>query len=509
LLRLQQLPTTEILDRGAAAAEFGLITTVGGQRIEGGGGTGNQTYYGAWDLGVHRRVMLSGFFSFNDDPTWGLVAGRRLDKKFADFGSGLRVSLGEVGPATFTVEGSLARFGMRSEGGLFTTVTTCDLDYFAIGTISAMGSVEFARRWRVTLTPSLIHFPKARTGVEFFGWTTLLGAGVDGEPLDRWRVFATAELLLGPGSNFVDADLSFQRTPLWSVGWVYEPSPKTQLTGYLTNQSGGTPPTRHLILQGGVPVEVGARLRYTPSAPERERPHSAAERGARALPDSSGAEPMGGIQGIPAQAIGAVTVHATVSIDASWSRSLLVRVGVSDELDFELALGRAGETGALPRLQIPLSEETEYYRVGAKLTLASEEWGFPVTVAARLTGGQNYPSKHGYFMAEVLVRRQIRDWVQVTVAPVLALNAADTPVALGMSGVFGPTGGLQLILEPMLLLTGQPSLWTAGVRLPEIGHLLTHAFVSTARSTAGIGRLLGDPSELRVGVLVRARMRLF
>jgi len=376
--------------------------------------------------------MLSGFFSFNDDATWALVAGRRWKKKFADFGSGLRVSLGKMGPATFTVEGSLARFGMASEGGLFTTVTTRELDYFTIGTVSAMASVEFAPRWRATLTPSLIHFPKTRAGVEFFGWTTLLGAGVDGVPLDRWRVFATSELLLGPGSNFVNADLDFQRTPLWSAGGVYEPSPKIQLTGYLTNQSGGTPPTRHLILQGAVPVEVGARLRYTPSAPERERSHSARGRGARARSDSSGAEPMGGIQGIPAQAIGAVTVHATVSIDASWSRSLLVRAGVSDELDFELALGVPGELGALSTLGLNLAGEGMEYRVGAKLTLASEDWGFPVTVAARLTGGQKYPSKKGYFMAEVLIRRHIRDWAQVTVAPVAAPNAGDTPVALGM-----------------------------------------------------------------------------
>ncbi len=148
--------------------------------------------------------------------------------------------------------------------------------------------------------------------------------------------------------------------------------------------------------------------------------------------------------------------------------------------------------------------------MGSKLTIASEDWGFPFTVAARLTGGQNVGTRNrGYFLAEMLVQRRVREWLQLTVAPVAAPTSGDTPVAIGVSGVVGSPGGPQLILEPTFLLTDEPSLWTVGVRFPEFGHLLTHGFLSTARSTMGIGRLLGDNSELRVGIVARARMRLF
>ncbi len=504
--RLQQSPTTELLAPGVIGLEGGVTTTFGGQLAEGGGGSGNQTYQAWIDLGLHERVMLTTFFDFNDDPTFGFVAGRRWQKDFTAFGSGLRVLLGQVGPARIVLDGSVARFGVISEAGLFTNDTSFDRDYFTVGTVSAVASAEFATGWRVTLTPSLTYLPDERDGVPFFGWTTLLGLAVDGKPHARWRIFATSESPLGPGDNSLEGDFDFRRTVLWSLGAVYESSPRVQLIGYLTNQSGATPSTRHLTLIGEVPTQYGARLRWLPTAPERRRANGASPRATLDRRRSGGAQLLGGIQTPLATALGAMTVDATVSLDDSRSRSLLLRVGVADELDLEIGLTRTPGLGSQSTLGIDLDGGT-HYRVGAKVTLVAEDWGFPVTVSGRITGGQDMDTNKGYFMVEALVGRRLRDWVHVTAAPVVAQNGAEVPVALGFSGVLGRPGDLQLILEPTFLLSGQSSLWTVGLRLPAAGALHPQAFVTTARSMVGIGRLLGDSGDVRVGAMARVRLR--
>jgi len=507
--RLQQSPTSELLRSGELGLEGGMTTTFGGQLAGGGGGSGNQTYQAWIDLGLSDRVMLTTFFDFNDDPTFGLVAGRRWKKDFTAFGSGLRVLLGQAGTARLVVDGSVGRFGVISEPGLFTNDPNFNRDYFTVGTVSAIASAEFATGWRVTLTPSLTYLPDDRDGVPFFGWTSLLGLAVDGNIHDRMRVFATSEAPLGPGDNSLEGDFDFRRTVLWSAGVVYQSSPRVQLIGYLTNQAGATPVTRHLTLIGEVPTQYGARLRWLPTAPERQRTNVSRR---RALDDRDGdrgsvsTDPLGGIQTPLAPALGAMTLDATVSLDDDRSRSLLVRVGVADELDLELGFTRTPGLGSESTLGINLDGGT-HYRVGAKLTLLAEEWGFPVTVAGRITGGQDIDTNKGYLIAEAIVGRRVRDWVHLTLAPVIANNGADTPVALGLSGVLGRPGDLQLILEPTFLLSGQSSLWTVGVRLPAAGPLHTQAFATTARSMVGIGRLLGDPADVRLGVMARVRVR--
>lgn len=505
LTRLHQLPTTDLLRPGTLAGEWGETTTFGGQIAEGGGGSGNQTYQAWAEAGLHRRVMLFAFFDGNDDPTYGLIAGRRWAKEFTTIGGGVRVLLGEAGPARFAVEGALATFGLRSEDGLFTTDTSYPREYFTVGTLSAIASADFAAGWRATFAPTVTSLPSERDGVPFFGWTVLLGAGVDGYVNDRVRLFASSDVPLAPGYNSITTDFEFVRTALWSAGGVYEASPRVQLIAFLTNQSGAGPATRHLPLLGEIPVQYGARMRFSPMASERASSAGSEPRVARSQRRASGPAAFGGL-GVPqAEALGWFSVDATLSLDHDRSRSALVRLGLSDELDFEMGVVRTPGLGALATLGINLDEGT-HYRVGTKLTLLSEAWGSPATVAVRFSGGQDFVSQKGYLMAEAIVRRRLREWVEVTLAPAFVRSSGDTPVALGLSGVFGRDGGVQVILEPTLLLTGQSSLWTAGVRLPAVGPVRPHFFATTARSNVDIGRLLGDPGDVRLGAMARVRL---
>ena len=498
---LHQLPTNALLTQGAIALEYGETTTFGGQLAEGGGGTGNQTYQGLLEVGVLPRLMLTGFFDFNDDPTFGFVAGRRWTKKFSAFGGGLRGLVGEVGPVRVAIEGSLAVFGLISDVGLFTPNPGLNREWFTVGSLSAIASTDLAPGWRATFAPSFTYLPKERDGVAFYGWTTLLGFGVDGKLHNRWHVFATSDVPLGPGSNSLQGDFDFQQLPVWSAGTVYEASPKVQITGFLTNQSGATPSTRHLTLIGEVPTQYGVRARWTPMASERER---LSLTGSEREAERSRSTALGGIQEPPALPLNAWTVDATFAVDNARSRSLSVRVGLSNELELDAGLIRTRDLRTRPTLGIDLDQGT-HYRVGAKLALVSESWGSPVSISTRLTGGQDLVTRKGYFIAEALVSKRISDWARVTFAPIAAHNAGQTPVGVGLSAVLGRPGGGQLILEPTFLLSDQPSLWTAGLRLTPFGNFHPQLFVTTARSMLGIGRLLGDPEVVRVGAMVRVR----
>ncbi len=483
LPRLHLLPTTEVLSPWELAGAVGQTSTFGRGIREGGAGSGNQTYQVFADLGLPGGLMAHAYLETNDDPTYGPVEGRTRAKEFFSMGGSLRARIGEWGPVRFALEGTLARLGVKSEAGLFAAEndTSFARQYFTVASLSGMVSTQWAGRWRLTFVPSLASLPDHRDGVPFYRRSWRLGAGVDGDLIPEVRLFATGELPLGPGANYLDGDGRFHRIPTWSAGVSFVSSPRVQLTTFLTNQAGAAPPTRHLTLVGAVPVQWGARLRYTLSRPSGRRR-------SRILAD---APPGSG--------------SAELTVQGPDTRTLAVGLLLAPELRLELGLTRTPGLGSAEALGIDLDQGT-HFRLGASLAVLHQDAGAPVTLVARTTVGQDVDSQQGYLLAEVAVERDLAHRVSLRAATVATLNGGTRPMALELEAVVGEPEGWQARARPTLLLRSMPSLWTAAIRTPSVGPLRLEAFLTTARSTLGMGRLLGDPDRPAFGASLRVRL---
>lgn len=479
--RLHLLPTTEFLRPGELAGSVGQTSTFGGGLYDGGGGSGNQTYLAMLDLGLPGPVLLQGWVETNDDPTYGPVLGRPRAKEFFAAGGALRVLLGRAGPFRVAVEAAGAGLGVKSEAGLFDTDSTFTRRYLPVGSVAGIVGLSLGDRWALTLVPSWAWLPEEHQGLPFYGPTWRVGAGLRGDLHRAFRVFATGELPLGPGGGTVDRDRIIGRRPLWSTGVTFVSSPRVQLLAYLTNQAGGGPPTRHLTLMGEHPVQWGARLRYTLFRPSGSR-------SARGRPSLD--QPAGDVAG---------------SFQGKQTRSLLIRLVLAEELDLELGLTHAPDLGAQEALGIDLDQGT-HFRLGATLTLLDQRLGMPLTVAGRVTVGQDVQSRSGFLLAELPLSRRFHPWASLSLTPVATLHGGERPLGVALGAELGPDGGLQLVGEGMVLRDPLPALWRAGIALPWVGPARAEVFATTARSTLGMGRLLGDPDETWWGVTLRVRL---
>lgn len=507
LTRLHLFPGTDFLPPWTASIDFGQTTTFGGGTADGGPGSGNQTYHGWLEIGLPGPVALLGILEANDDPTWGRLSGVRYGKEIFAIGGGARWLAGTWRGVRVVAEATLASLQLKSGPGLFNPGPGQDRTHHLAGSVSLALGIPVSPSWTVTVSPGAVLLPDSVNGLPFFGWSGVLGAGLDGALAPGWRGFAAAELPLGPGTNSVDDRFRYRRVPVGSAGVVYQASPRVQVTGYLTNVAGGTPATRLLTQLGEVPLQWGARVRYAPWAPERDRSAgtSGGDRRHPATPDPAATE--AGVALAPAGTLPTLSAELRAATDGDRSRSARLRVGLSGELELELALARVPGLDAQPALGIRLGDGL-HYRMGGKLQLLGERWGHPVTVGARIAVGRDGDTRQGYLVAELPVRRTLTPWAAVTVAPVLLQTGGESPVSLAAAAVLGRPGGVQLVLEPTVRLTDLPGEsdmdgrfpWTVAARSPAWNGLRVEAFATTALGAVGVGRFLGRESDPSLGV---------
>ncbi|HSG49252.1 MAG TPA: hypothetical protein VLA43_15635, partial [Longimicrobiales bacterium] len=495
LTRLHLFPGTEFLPPWTASIEFGQTTTFGGGTADGGPGSGNQTYHGWLEIGLPGPVALLGILEQNDDPTWSRLGGTRYAKEIFAIGGGARALLGTWRGVRVAAEATLASLQLKSDPGLFNPEPGLTRTGHLSGSASLALGIPLSPAWTVTAAPGVVILPDSVTGLPFFGWSGVLGVGVDGELAPGWRAFAAGEVLLGPGTNSVDARFRYRRVPAGSAGLVHQASSRVQVTGYLTNLAGGTPATRLLTQLGAVPLQWGARVRYAPWEPERERGPSRDDAGGPgASPDPAATE--GGIALAPAGTLPTLAAELRATTQEDRSLSARLRMGLSSELEVELALVRVPGLDAEPALGIRLGDGL-HYRMGGKLQLLAERWGHPITVGARVAVGRDGDTGQGYLVAELPVRRMLAPWAAVTVAPMLLQTGGESPVFLGVAAVLGRREGVQVVLEPTVRLTDLPGTegrfpWAAAVRSPAWNGLRAEAFATTTLGLAGVGRFLAD-----------------
>jgi hypothetical protein len=515
LLRLGQLPTANGLEDGYGQLSFQQVSPgTGGV----GGGSGNQNYGFRADAAVNTKLLISGFYTYADDPLFARISVRPTQPENlwtvaggavrASFAGGVNWGLaGEGSIEVFTVGsgGCFSNACSSSSDNIFNTSGQRVLTRNWVGSLSLPLSWNPMPRWQLSLVPGVSFLPPTQAGNSFYGTNATIGVGSSYRIGDQLNLFGSAIVPLGPGSNAFNSSLTYLRVPIVSVGANVAVNPRIGLEASVTNGFGLSPATAVLALPSA-PYEpmLSGRFVWNPGAPDslpvRFTPRQ------RSLT-------LGGLGVATALLPPAQTTQLWANGDSLGNLLVSGAYSVSNDFSFEASGGTYGNAGASATgatgnaasfLNTYVGPGNRNIRFGGKAMVFRPTKGLPVWAAGRITVGRNFQtsSYQGYLFFETVNTWEATPWLALNLNPKLAWSGFGTPWGVGLSANIQLGRSFQLIPEVNAVATsfGGPNgtNGTLALRWLPTPTTALDVYASNASGLLDLGQLLGT-DQIRFG----------
>lgn len=518
LLRLGlAMPTANQLESEGLQVVYGQVSGPTSDQVS---GTGVQNYYIRLDVGLTRRLQLSGFYSQSDDPLFARIPSKPLQpgNVWEVFGAAAQWQLSSGENWALAITGSLEQFRVLSGGldfgpgletfrpGVANNIFNDSLQQVEtnniVGSIGLPFSWQLSRTLQLSFTPGASFLPASQGAGQggagtFYGSSITLAAGLSWRPLPQLHLFASGLLPLGPGTNSFDANLTFSRVPIYTAGLNYAINPRISLEGAITNGFGASPATALLALPSQEQLLYTGRFVYSIQA--EDSPPLAMSRRQRSMAtggltvNTAMVPPEGSVQ---------------ISANADSLGNLFGFVGYSGSNDFQLQLWGGGKYNGID----PVTSFTDIYasnngftqRFGGKAVVFSQMRGAPFSGGGRITLGRNEDpdSLQGYTYAELMGTWEVTPWLALNSNPKMAWAGVSNLYGLGLSANVQLGRWFQFIPEVNLVANeatdSAGSNGTAALRWLPSDNAMVDVYVSNAVGLFDIGQLLGN-TNVRVG----------
>ncbi|MCP9779128.1 MULTISPECIES: hypothetical protein [Cyanobium] len=513
LLRLGQLPTAVLPPEGGDQVNFQQVSPGDGGAA---GGSGNQNYGFRADLVVNRNLMLSGYYTYADDPLFTPIPSRPSQPAnlWTIYGGSLRARLAGSNKWQLAAEGALELFTVGSGCG---GPVSCD-DAGTANIFNNSGQKVFTRNWvgalslplswqanrnlQLSFVPAVSFLPGSQGADQggagdFYGTNVSLGVGANYRIGNQVQLFGSAMVPLGPGNNAFDGDLVYSRVPILSLGTRIAVNPRIGLEASVTNGFGLSPATAILALPSA-PNEpmLSARFAWTPGAPDSPSPRYTARQASLAL---------GGLFVNTALTPANGTTQIWLNGDSRGNLFAGSGYSVSNDFQFQLAAGMFN--GIEPRnsfVNTFASDGGLNLRFGGKAMVFRPSKSLPVWAAGRISLGRNEDasSKQGYLFFETMNTWEATPTLAFNLNPKLAWNGAGTSWGVGLGANLQLGKRFQLIPELNLVATdlggGNGTNGSLALRWLASPSTIVDVYVSNAAGLYDLGQLLGN-DQVRVG----------
>ncbi|MEI8251131.1 MAG: hypothetical protein WCF98_08180 [Synechococcus sp. ELA057] len=525
LLRLGQLPTANMLDDGVGQLSFQQVSPSSGKQ-GGGGGSGNQNYVFRADLAINSQLLVSAFYTYNDDPLYAPITVRPTQPPnlWTVGGAALRARLAGGHTWGLAAEGSIERFTVGSGGyfgncpsgncgsnnNIFNSAAQEVYTNNWVGSISLPISWNPVPRWQLSLTPGVSFLPATQGAGQggagtFFGTNVSVGVGTSYRIGDQLQLFTSALLPLGPGTNAFNGQLNFYRVPILSLGANYAVNPRIGLELQVTNGMGLTPATAILALPSSPTTPMlGGRFIWTVGALDSPRVTFTPRQRSLAL---------GGVSVSTAVLPPDGTTTLWGNVDSLGNLFGSAAYSVSNDFAFEVAGGRFGNAGsaatgatgsAASFLDTYQGPGNVNVRFGGKAMVFRPSKTLPLWAAGRITVGRNFQSSsyQGYLFFETVNTWEATPWLAFNLNPKLAWSGIGFPWGIGLSANIQLGRSFQLIPEINAVATstgGQNGTnGTLALRWLASPTVAIDVYAGNASGILDMGQLLGT-NQLRVG----------
>jgi len=511
------VPTANQLESEGLQLTYGQIIGPTSDQVA---GTGVENYYARLDVGLTRRLQLSGFYSQADDPLFARIPSKPIQpgNVWEVFGGAAQWQLSSGDNWALAITGSLEQFRVLSGGldfgpgletfrpGVANNIFNDSLQQVEtnniVGSIGLPFSWQLNRTLQLSFTPGASFLPASQGAGQggagtFYGSSITLAAGLSWRPSPQLNLFASGLLPLGPGTNSFDANLNFSRVPIYTVGLNYAINPRISLEGAITNGFGASPATALLALPSQEQILYTGRFVYSIQA--EDSPQIAMSRRQRSL------------------AIGGLTVNTAmvppegsvqISANADNLGNQFGFVGYSGSSDFQFQLWGGGKYNGIdpvtPFINIYASNNGFTQRFGGKAVVFSQQRGAPFSGGGRITLGRNEDpnSLQGYTFAEVMGTWEVTPWLALNSNPKMAWAGLSNLYGLGLSANVQLGRWFQFIPEVNLVAQEDTdsagTSGTAALRWVPSDFAMVDVYVSNAIGLFDIGQLVGQ-NQVRFG----------
>jgi hypothetical protein len=496
---LQLFPFEPMNLETANVIPAGSIYTIYGANVfskgEGGGGTGSQVYYISIDGGVSDQFQLGLAFMLFDDPLPGKINGQVTNLSFISYAPKFKYQFVNEPSYRLALTGSLELLKIASENRLFNSSDNFKSGYSVGGTLQVPFTYNLTENAQWHLVGGLAFFSDTiNDGGDFYGTFFNIGTGFSFRFDERFGFFADLNVPLGPGGNSVNKNGNIKKNVVWSAGFNYLHSPAVGIDISATNSLGATPATQLLtFIPDGGQVAVGLNVRYTPDI-GNNYPANFAQ---KPLAPLSARDKQFLVNGITLTS--SETLRAGMfSLDggAGAGATFQIGYGMSDDAQLEFVGQQLGDSDRPIGNAMKLGAAT-------KLRFLNQAEGDPFSFSIR-GGIQDSATEEdgtGSFTAEASFLYQLNSQIAFTFNPKAGFFGSSDIVGTGFGINYQPLPGFQLMGEVTPILTGETTVWAAGVRYmhPEI-NLGLGVYGSNAAGTHDIGSVIAQSnSNVSVG----------
>lgn len=478
-IRLLHLNTANQLKTGESYASYGQTQT-----LRGGFGTGNQTYYTYSDWGLTDNLQVGWAWMENDDPTYNEINGVNIPQQYQSMGPNIKYRFYQDDHWSLAVLGALEQFQIYSGPGLFNNQESPTVSNTLAGTIQIPISYNVTDNFQLTLSPGVNIFSNSLNGVPFYGTILNLGAGANWQVADNLSLFANTTIPF-TGGNAFNTSRQFSKQIIWSVGGTLAFNKAIAVELHFSNSFGGTPTTGLLTLPtASNEILLGGSFILIPSAKEKRDNVVLSDRNERLLfdwftlttpyvlpTDDYGLRLAGDSGG---------TIGGSISYGFLQDYQLDFAMSSISGFDTSTVLGEKQGTNT-------------QWRFGGKLIYLNQSEGDPFSISGRLTFGRDFGNKQGYMMVEFPMMYEFNPQWAFLFSPKTAINGGNTPVGIGLGVNYQMIPEVQLIGEVTPIVTGERTVWAAGVRIFPAKNIAIDLLGTNSTSQFDLGELIAEP----------------
>ena len=499
------IPLNEYLSYG----EFNISTNWKSTFSGGAGnGTGNQNISLKFDYGLSNDSLISIYLSETDDPLYNLIDGKLIANNWFSAALSFRKQIFESNNQrnNLSFSGSLEYWVVSSGSGnsksIYNNIDNTlghDRNEKFIYSFSFPFTKKINKKTKFSLVPGVTLLPdklgNKNKGKNFYGNNIFLASGLSFEILKNFQLLSSYTYLFGPGNNYFDDNLNFQRKPIYSFGFNWDVNPIIGIEAKITNGYGSTPSTSLLTIPSD-----NEPLYYLGGAYKPFREDT------KYFPLNKNDEFLlfGGLTVNNALIPSRGTTQLSLGYDAKGNALAFYGYSLSNIFQLELSTSFFNDVKLAENNNEDLQNKflNDFnYRFGGKLSIFSPQKGDLFWTSLRTSVGRNEgTTKQGYNFTELLNTFKINESVYLNISPKYFFSGTKSFGGLGISTEVKLLDNVKLIPEINTSFKKDPD-FNSSIVLRYIyqPQKSVDFYYSNAASVKDIGQLL-EAEDHRFGI---------
>ena len=465
------------------------------------GGTGQQNNSFRVDYGLRDFNQLTFTFSEADDNTYNYINEKIAQYSWQTYALSLKQKIWDFSRfnSSISLLSSIEYFRISSGSNQTKSIfneenNSFDKDSFGIMaySIAIPFSKKITNKFTYNFVPGFVSLPKKlgtrTTRNNFYGNNFFIGNGITFDLLEDLTLFGSLTNPMGPGNNYFDKNLSFNKKQIYSFGMNWDLNQKIAIETKITNGYGSTPATGILTIPSDNLPLYAANFKYSPYGQDTYlEPFDARDK----LMSFGGNTVNNAL--LPSNGKGqyGINYDSNNNFHFSYSYSLsnifqleLINLGAINNANNQLYVNERFTNTYLDKDNFNI-------RLGGKFLLFSPQKNDALWTSIRTSVGRNESSNQGYIFSELINTYRINDWLAANFSAKYFFSGIEKFGGFGTSMYLNLTDNLQIIPEINYLLDkNMQSNNTIAIRYSLSDNKSIDLYASNALSTQDLGQLL-------------------